>query len=150
MPTPIPPSQTGDVARLLDRDQAVAALGRHGVAASHLPAALLALRGRTRDALPNGAHVGLYKDALYANPELARRFTGATRLVFAEGRFTMHVQLARGQRSAPVLERRLLDELAADVQPSRVVLWPYVRFPFGMGLDYERKFTYFLPGDPDR
>jgi phenylacetate-CoA ligase len=141
--------QTGDVARLLDRDLVAAALRDHGVAAGELPAPLLALRGRSREALPNGAHVGLYKNALYANSELARRLTGATRLVFSPRGFTMHVQLTKGQRPAPVIERGLLAELPADTRPSRVVLWPYAQFPFGMGLDYERKFAHYVPGDLD-
>jgi hypothetical protein len=72
------------------------------------------------------------------------------RLVFSGAQLTMHVQLTRGQKRAPVLERELLQELAADVRPSRMVLWPYARFPFGMGLDYERKFSYYVPGEPDR
>ena len=121
-----------------------------GSVAGDLPRALLALRGRTREQLPNGAHVALYKDALYANLELARQLTGAMRLVFASDGFTMHVQLVRGLDTVPGFERSLLNELAADARPSRVVAWPYARFPFGMGLDYERKFAYFVPGDPHR
>jgi phenylacetate-CoA ligase len=142
--------QTGDVARLLNPEHVAAALHRHGAAGVHLPAALLALRGRTREALPNGAHVGLYKDALYANRELARRFTGATRLIFSGDRFTMHVQLVQGQRPAPVFERGLMAELTPGVRPSRVVLWPHAQFPFGMGLDYQRKFAHYVPGERDR
>jgi phenylacetate-CoA ligase len=141
--------QTGDVARVLNRDQVAECMHRHGVAAGELPASLLALRGRVKEALPNGQQVGLYKDALYANPELARRFTGATRLIFADGRCTMHVQLVRGQKPAPVFERGLMAELPALARPSRVIVWPYAQFPFGMGLDYERKFSYYLPGEPD-
>ena len=61
--------QTGDVARLLDpragRGDAARATAWPS---ADLPPALLALRGRTREALPNGAQVGLYKDALYAEP----------------------------------------------------------------------------------
>lgn len=142
--------QTGDVARFLARDAVAAALQRHGVIAGELPTTLLALRGRTRELLPNGAHVGLYKDVLYANPQLARRFTGAMRLVFSSDGFTMHAQLVPGQKPTPVFERTLLQELAADARPSRVVTWSYARFPFGMGLDYERKFSYYVPGEPDR
>lgn len=123
--------QTGDVARLLDGDR-------------------IALCGRLRDALPNGAQVGLYKDALYANPELAHRFTGATRLIFSGGRFTMHAQLIRGEHPSPAVERGLLNEIPAGVRPSRLALWPYAQFPFGMGLDYERKFSHFVPGEGDR
>jgi len=142
--------QTGDVARLLDRDRVTASLRAHDVGAGELPTALLALRGRTREALPNGGQVGEYKDALYANADLARCLTGAMRLIFSGERLTMHVQLTRGQKPTPAFERRLLDELAADVRPSRLVLWPYAKFPFGMGLDYERKFSYYVPGEPDR
>ena len=142
--------QTGDVARFLDPHAVAATLARHGLVAGDLPRALLALRGRTREQLPNGAHVALYKDALYANLELARQLTGAMRLVFASDGFTMHVQLVRGLDTVPGFERSLLNELAADARPSRVVAWPYARFPFGMGLDYERKFAYFVPGDPHR
>ena len=29
----------------------------------------------------------------------------------------------------------------------RLVLWPYARFPFGMCLDYERKFSHYVPGE---
>ena len=142
--------QTGDVARFLDRDHVTAALRAHGVAMGELPPALLALRGRTREALPNGAQVGDVQGRAVrqrrSGPPLHR--CDASRSL--ERPATMHVQLIRGQKPAPVLERALLHELAADVRPSRVVLWPYARFPFGMGLDYERKFSYDVPGEPDR
>jgi phenylacetate-CoA ligase len=142
--------QTGDVARLLDPDEVTACLRSHDVAIGALPSALLAVRGRRRDALPNGAQIGEYKDALYANPELARRFSGATRLIFSGGRFTMHVQLVPGQKPASLFERGLMAELAPDVRPDRLVVWPYAQFPFGMGLDFERKFAHYVPGEPDR
>lgn len=141
--------QTGDVARLLDRDHVAAAAGRHGVPAGELPVALLALQGRGGEALPNQSHVGIYKDALYANHEIARHFTGAVRLTFAERHCTMHVQLVRGQAPGAALEQDLLRQIPADVRPERLVLWPYASFPYGMSLDYERKFSYYVPGDAD-
>jgi phenylacetate-CoA ligase len=142
--------QTGDVARLLDRDDFAGILHVHGEAAGEIPQSLLALRGRTREALPNGSQVGVYKDALYANPELADHFTGATRLIFSGTGFTLHVQLVRGQTPTTALEHGLLAEIASDARPSRLVLWRYAEFPFGMGLDYERKFSHYVPGEPDR
>ena len=142
--------QTGDIARLLDRDHVATALVRHGVGGGDPPPTLLALRGRARETLPNGQQVALYKDALYANTELARQFTGAVRLIFRDGRFTMHVQMIRGKKPAPEFERGLLAELASRVRPSRLTLWAYDRYPFGMGLDYERKFAHYVPGEPDR
>jgi phenylacetate-CoA ligase len=141
--------QTGDVACLLDRARVTATLRDHGVGVDGLSAALLALRGRVREALPNGGQVGVYKDALYANPELARDCTGATRLIFTGERFTMHVQLVRGQRPHPALEQGLMQEIPDGIRPSRLRLWEYAQFPFGMTLDYERKFQHYVPGDMD-
>ncbi len=141
--------QTGDVARLLDSDRVTATLRNHGATIGEVPPALLALRGRAREALPNGSQVGFYKDALYANPQVARGLTGATRLVFAGGRFTMHVQLVRGKKPGAALERDLLREMPAATRPARLVLWRHAEFPFGMGLDYERKFSHYVPGEPD-
>jgi phenylacetate-CoA ligase len=141
--------QTGDVARLLDREQVEAALRVHGTSRHGLPPALVALRGRVRETLPNGRHVGLYKDALYANGEVAAHVTGATRLIFTDRGFTMHVQLVRGQKPRVALERALLNEIPAGVRPLRLRLWKYAEFPFGMTLDYERKFQHYVPGDVD-
>lgn len=140
--------QTGDVARLLDRDQVTALARRHGLHERELPTALLALQGRNREASANRAHVGVYKGALLANHEVARHLTGAVRLTFVGNRCTMHVQLVRGQVPDSALEQAILQEIAADLRPARLVLWPYAAFPDGMGLD-ERKFSYYAPGERD-
>ena len=139
--------QTGDVARFLEREHVADALRAHGVRAGDLPAGLLALRGRVREALPNGSQVGVYKDALYANQDLARHVTGATRLIFTDTGFTMHVQLVRGAKPGTALERALMNAIPEQVRPSRIHLWRYPQFPFGMTLDYERKFKHYVPGD---
>jgi phenylacetate-CoA ligase len=140
--------QTGDVVRLLDRTAIEATLKRHGVVLhSELPDALLALRGREGDRLPNGWHVGLYKDALYANHQAARYLTGAFRVICAEGRTEMHVQLGPSQPSRRFIERAILEAIVPGMRPERLVLWPYEQFPFGMRLDYERKFTHFVRGE---
>jgi phenylacetate-CoA ligase len=141
--------QTGDVARLLDGDHVAATAGAHGVPVDGIPPALLVFQGRDREALPNGARVGFYKDALYANQSLARHLTGAFRLIFSGPCCTMHVQLVRGQVSETFRLHDVVSELAGDLRPARIVLWPYREFPFGMGLDYERKFSYYVPGEPD-
>jgi len=139
--------QTGDVARLLDREQADEIIGRHGLQVDEIPEALLLFQGRDREALPNGSRVGSYKDALYADQDLARHFTGGLRLIFSGGRCTMHVQLAKGQAPGTSLHQAVLRQMAADIRPALLVLWPYAAFPFGMGLDYERKFSYYVPGE---
>jgi len=59
----------------------------------------------------------------------------------------MHVQLVRGSKPSRAAEQGLLKEIPGDVRPSRLRLWEYERFPFGMSLDYERKFQHYVPGD---
>ncbi len=141
--------QTGDVARLLDRERVAEVLRGLGPARTTATPLMLALRGRMKEALPNGSQVGVYKDALYATPELARQVTGATRLVFTDNGFTMHVQLVRSATPTQALERALFAAIPADLRPSRLRLWRYLQFPFGMNLDYERKFQHYVPGDSD-
>jgi phenylacetate-CoA ligase len=144
--------QTGDIVRLLDRDEVCSLARRHGVSieADDLPPALLALRGRDKDALPNGSHVGVYKDALYADHRIARRLTGAFRVEFDGDRCTMHVQLARANSPHVSIEEGILRALPPRLRPSRLVLWPFTQFPFGMTLDYERKFVHYVPGGLNR
>ena len=59
----------------------------------------------------------------------------------------MHVQLVRSVQPSPALEQELLREIPGDVRPSRLTLWEYAQFPFGMSLDYERKFQHYVPGE---
>ena len=53
----------------------------------------------------------------------------------------MHVQLTSEAAAEHAVEQTLLRQLPDRARPMRLVLWPYARFPFGMGLDYERKFA---------
>jgi phenylacetate-CoA ligase len=142
--------QTGDIVRLLDRTQVIEAARYHKVAlAADLPPMLLALRGREKEALPNGSHVGFYKDALYADQQIARGLTGAFRTTFSGEQCTLHVQLASSRVPHASVEQSILRAIPSRMQPARLVLWPYARFPFGMSLDYERKFTHYVPGEQD-
>jgi phenylacetate-coenzyme A ligase PaaK-like adenylate-forming protein len=140
--------QTGDLVRLLDGGQVAAAMRRHRIALTgDLPATLLALKGREKDALPNGSHVGVYKDALYADHRIARRLTGALRLIFSGDQGTMHVQLRASELPHASVEEGIMQALAVRLRPVRVKLWPYADFPFGMTLDYERKFPHYVQGE---
>ena len=97
LPVPLLRYQTGDVVRLLDSRLLARQLERHGVVVpGPLPDTLLALAGREKETLPNGSHVGLYKDALYSDPAVADRLTGAFRVTSLDtGFIVLHVQLAR-------------------------------------------------------
>lgn len=137
--------QTGDAIRLPESGELAEAAHRHGVQLpADLPQTLLALKGRDKDGLPNGSHVGVYKDALYADREAAAHLTGAFRLIFSGDRCEMHVQLNGPAMPGAALEQAVRHAIPPAVRPSSLRFWPYERFPFGMGLDYERKFTYYV------
>jgi phenylacetate-CoA ligase len=139
--------QTGDTVRLLDREAVAGALRQRGIdSIGDVPRELLALQGREKERLPNASHVAVYKDALYADPAIARQVTGAVRLTFAGSDCTVHVQLTPGAAADAGSTGRLIEELPAAARPAEVVWWPYERFPFGMTLDYERKFRQYVPG----
>jgi phenylacetate-CoA ligase len=147
-PLPLLRYQTGDIVRLLDVAQVTRLVaGRGIVLPSALPPLLLALKGRDKDALPNGSHLSAYKEALYADHRVARQLSGAFRLVFAGTACTMHVQLTGDQLPDAAIEQALLRQIPDSVRPARLVLWPHATFPFGMGLDYERKFPHYVPGE---
>jgi len=147
-PLPLLRYQTGDVARLLDAVEAAELVSRRGIVLpADLPPMLLALKGRDRDALPNGSQLSVYRDVLYADQAIARHLSGAFRLVFTGTACTMHVQLTGDARPEPADEQALLHQLPDRARPMRLVLWPYARFPFGMCLDYERKFSHYVPGE---
>jgi len=142
--------QTGDIVRLLDRTQVTDAARHHGATLdADLPPMLLALRGREKEALPNGSHVGFYKDVLYADHRIAPLLTGAFRTTFSGEQCTLHVQMVPSQVPDGSVEQRIVGAIPERIRPARLVLWPYARFPFGMSLDYERKFAHYVPGEPE-
>lgn len=146
LPIPLLRYQTGDIVRHLDPREVGAQLAAHGLElAGELPDQLIALRGREREALPNGATVALYKDAVYADPLVADRLSGAVRLEFDGGGPVVHLQLAPGCSDQGGIAAALTATLPARARPREVVVWPYERFPFGMALDHERKFVGYAP-----
>ena len=146
LPVPLLRYETGDVARLLDPGAVRHLLRTHGLTVpGEVPDRLVLLRGRTREALPNGSHVIVYKDAVYADADVAACLTGAVRLMADGDRLTMHVQLVRDVRDAHGIAAKLTAALPARARLAAIEVWPYERFPFGMSLDYERKFVSYVP-----
>jgi phenylacetate-CoA ligase len=145
-PLPLLRYQTGDRARILDHTEVATAYAEVGRAPQSLPALpLIALAGREQDLLPDGRAILDLKDALYLDPELAAGLTGAFRCEQTQGEGChIQVQLRADAPVDPYWQGRLADLLPQpqDGLVDRVTLWPYGAFPFGMGLDYERKFHY--------
>ena len=109
---------------------------------------MLALAGREKERLPNRSYVGAYKDALYSDRRIADRLTGAFRVVPIEaGVVVVHVQLVPGATVEPDFADRVRSVLGIRAHCGQVVVSTYEDFPYGMGLDYERKFAYYVPGE---
>jgi phenylacetate-CoA ligase len=147
LPVPLLRYQTGDVVCPLDSQCLAWHLDRHGVTLpGPLPETMLALAGRGKEMLPGGSHVAAYKDALYSDPAVADRLTGAFRVMPLESGFiVVHVQLVRGAEADSAFENRLRTTLGIPLRAGRVIASPYEAFPYGMSLDYERKFAYYVP-----
>lgn len=136
--------QTGDVARLPSPGEIANLASRAGIA-SGLPGSLVMVKGRAADQLADGTHVAQYKDALYADGAIAAELSGAFRVTDeAGGARTVHVQRRADPDATPndVLQQRLAQLLPGERVRQRVRVFPYSEFPFGMTLDYERKFAY--------
>lgn len=138
-PLPLPRYRTGDLARL------VAPVERPPLDRPELP--LVALRGRAEERLPDGGQVLDYKDALYADRAAARCLSGAFRLEWAGDGPRMHLQLAPDAAPADDLAGRLARVLPGALGTGRLTFWRYAEFPFGMGLDHERKFDYLAAAE---
>ena len=60
----------------------------------------------------------------------------------------MHVQLAPGAKRRCGFRATACDAaLGIEALAGQVVVSQYEAFPYGMGLDYERKFAYYVPGE---
>lgn len=142
-PLPLMRYQTGDLARVYEPDALTRKLQEIGIApASAWTMPLLALRGRESEEAC-GTTISAIKDRLYRTPALADALTGAFRLETEHGQARLHVQLRPQLARTSELERLARDELASGpMTMTDITLWPYAEFPFGMTLDYERKFRY--------
>jgi phenylacetate-CoA ligase len=144
LPIPLLRYQTGDVVRLLDPERLSRCLRECGLTLpGPLPGAMLVLRGRDKDLLPDGSSVAAYKDALYTDPSVADRLTGAFRVTVAAAP-RVELQLVRGAQADVTFADRLRSALRLVRADVEVSVSPYEAFPYGVGLDYERKFTYYV------
>lgn len=139
--------RTGDVARLLADDEVEALCRLAGERVKPPPFPLVAVAGRRKDRLPNGRSVLGYKDGLYRDPAIAARITGALRLGWRASGVHADVQLRRGAEAPVGFETAVARALARSGETMTVRSWPFAEFPYGMNLDYERKFAYYRPED---
>ena len=145
-PLPLLRYQTGDIARLLTHDRIDTALTACGCAPLNQPRAafpLIAITGRDKEELPDGFNVNRFKDGLYADPHLADDISGAFRIEYDDHKIHLHIQARRGARLPAEARERFARNLPGALSPEQITLHDFDSFPFGMNLDYERKFTYY-------
>ena len=144
-PIPLLRYQSGDLAAFFNPDHLTTFASRVGSSPAGVPQQLIALRGRRDDVMPGGWHVGVYREALFSDDAIASQVTGALRAETGARGVTLHVQLSAGAPVSSSLVSGILSALAPEHRPAHVRVWEYERFPFGMRLDYERKFRYYEP-----
>jgi phenylacetate-CoA ligase len=141
-PIPLMRYATGDRMQRLSAAQLDMAT-RAGWRAAGVP--VVALHGRAKDRLPGRLHVDLFKEALYADPEVARQLSGAHRIQVEKGGIRWVVQRrCNDETDGARLAERLYAEIAPrlPLQVLDIQVSGYEQFPFGKTIDYERKFSY--------
>jgi phenylacetate-CoA ligase len=87
---------------------------------------------------PHQVQQGLYEDF-----DSALKTTGYFRLRTAHGQLTLDIQLKKGiHPSDKLVEQFRRSALKYISSETSIVLYPYHEFPYGMELDYERKFAF--------
>jgi len=83
------------------------------------------------------------KQGLYSDMQAASVATGCFKLSLVENRFLIELQLREGTEISIELETLFRNIIASQVRTDfNLRLYPYRQFPYGMGVDYERKFKH--------
>lgn len=150
VPIPMIRYRTGDRARWLadsDTDLLPSSLR---ASIQKLPMPIIAMLGRDRERISEHWHVDHFKALLYRDAGIARCLSGAFR-ISGMGSLRWEVQLSRTCDVSPETIAAGLAALAEasarerQVAAPEVLCFPFDTFPYGMNLDYERKFRYY-PG----
>lgn len=148
---PLPRYCTGDRVSYLGEEDLARVSEACRAAIQSLPFPVLIVHGRERDQLTAGWHVDDFKALQYRSPTLARQLSGAFRIEAESGVLRWHLQAAKdASESRATLEshlRELYEQqcLLVDADPealSELKVFATEKFPYGMSLDYERKFRY--------
>ncbi|MDP1853756.1 MAG: hypothetical protein Q8L26_06115 [Candidatus Omnitrophota bacterium] len=85
----------------------------------------------------------LIKEALFLNCDVASSVTGYFRISQTDGVLNIDVQLKKGKDNLSQIRDNIQSSFSYFLKfPHIVNVHPYYSFPFGLELDYERKFRY--------
>jgi phenylacetate-CoA ligase len=136
--------RTGDRAAKLDYKKVREILGDEFSTLKNINLPVLVLFGREKDRLPDNGHIDEYKEALYRDDDIAGEISGAFRLSFRADHFLWEIQLRKMSTVDPVLiEIALANQIFERKNTTKIICFPYEKFPYGQSLDYERKFIYW-------
>ena len=142
MKIPLLRYRSGDLGRVLDHGQVVETLARFGHAISpDLKLPFVAVHGRG-NVLATGANrltPEEVKEAIYADRTVAASVTGNFRLLAGEKTIDVLLQLREGKHVGGDDEMRFQALLPSFARPR---FFAYDSFPYGMCVDWERKFQY--------
>jgi len=83
------------------------------------------------------------QEILYEDQTIAAAITGCFRLSQAkDGGLRVEIQTKPRCSALHELEQRIRETILRHLPASEIILYPYRDFPYGMELDYERKFKY--------
>ena len=141
--------RTGDLARAVDSTDMAALDSNARKALEGLPFPIIALIGKAQEETSTGEwSVERCKALLYRDKRLARCVSGAFVIRCVDGGTRWEIQL---RPSADNVTDALTSGFQALVNtvaenlgcaPPQVGVWRYETFPWGMGVDHERKFRY--------
>lgn len=139
--------RTGDLGSVISFDKLNKTLNKFGLS-EYLPyykLPLACVRGRDEYLDFNGRRIypDLVKNALYGDFELPKFITGYFAMKKSGQQLNIELQLKEGVRPEEELKNKFRALLSGFLKTDlQLIFYPYRDFPYGMELDYERKFQY--------
>lgn len=137
--------RSGDFGRLFSHAEMARVARAHGLRAPELKLPFVAVAGRGKALKVDAGFVypEAVKEAIYADPAIARTVTGHFRLLPGGENGQLVLQMREGAALPSSADETLARHLAqfSDVVPAMRFV-EHRSYPYGMELDYERKFQY--------
>lgn len=144
----LPRYASGDLGRLVSRQDAALAAQLAATPAPWLP--VVVVKGRIKDRPAGMPSVESVKELIYSEPTVADQLTGAFRIAKAAGGVKLVLQVNHDRAiQYPGLHQHLVALGSTHLSvPFELELLAPLAFPYRPVLDHERKFPYLAPSGP--